>query len=73
MGQVKVCLWYEYYLYEGGDRTVAAKKQHKTSLRKHEVKADLHNFELAKAKSSLNLEIYAEGEKIGELEVGRGF
>jgi hypothetical protein len=40
--------------------------------RKHEVKADLANFELAKARSSLNLEIYADREKIGELEIGRG-
>jgi hypothetical protein len=40
--------------------------------RKHEVKAGLANFELAKARSSLNLEIYADREKIGELEIGRG-
>ena len=40
--------------------------------RKHEVKADLANFELAKARSSLNLQIYADREKIGELEIGRG-
>lgn len=40
--------------------------------RKHEVKADLANFELAKARSSLNLQIYAAREKIGELEIGRG-
>jgi hypothetical protein len=39
---------------------------------RHEVKADLANFDLAKAGSSLNLQIYAAGEKIGELEVGRG-
>ncbi len=42
------------------------------NLRKHEVKADLANFELAKARSSLNLQIYANDEKIGELEIGRG-
>ena len=40
--------------------------------RKHEVKADLANFELAKARSSLTLQIYANKEKIGALEVGRG-
>jgi hypothetical protein len=39
---------------------------------KHEVKAGLSNFDLAKAGSSLNLQIYANKEKIGELEVGRG-
>ena len=32
-------------------------------VRKHEVKADLANFELAKARSSLTLEIYANKEK----------
>ena len=42
------------------------------SIRKHQVKAKLANFELAKARSSLNLEIYANEEKIGELEIGRG-
>ena len=41
-------------------------------VRKHEVKGNLANFELAKAKSSLNLEIFANNEKIGELEIGRG-
>jgi hypothetical protein len=50
----------------------ARKITRKTSLRRHEVKADLANFELAKARSSLNLKIYAAGEKIGELEIGRG-
>ena len=40
--------------------------------RKHVVRASLDNFELAKARSSLTLEIYAHDEKIGELEVGRG-
>ena len=42
------------------------------SVRKHEVKGELANFELAKARSSLNLEIFANKEKIGELEIGRG-
>ena len=42
------------------------------SVRKHEVKGELANFELAKAKSSLTLEIFANNEKIGELEIGRG-
>ena len=40
--------------------------------RKHEVKAELSNFQLAKARSALKLRVYAEGEKVGELEVGRG-
>ena len=41
-------------------------------VRKHEVKAKLANFELVKAGSSLNLEVFANDEKIGELEIGRG-
>jgi hypothetical protein len=48
------------------------KTARKAPPRRHEVKADLANFELAKARSSLNLKIYAGGEKIGELEIGRG-
>ena len=40
--------------------------------RKHEVRAELSNFTLAKAKSALTLEIYARREKVGELQVGRG-
>ena len=54
---------------------MAAKKRKsraKRAPRKHEVKADLANFELAKARSSLNLNIYADAEKIGQLEIGRG-
>ncbi len=49
-----------------------AKPRQQPNPRKHEVKADLANFELAKARSSLNLQIYANDEKIGELEIGRG-
>lgn len=48
------------------------RKSKKRVARKHEVKADLANFELAKARSSLTLQIYANKEKIGALEVGRG-
>ena len=44
----------------------------KTSNRKHEVKAELSNFQLAKAKSALRLRIFSRGEKVGELQVGRG-
>ena len=54
---------------------MAAKKgksRARRAPRKHEVKADLANFELAKARSSLNLNIYADAEKIGQLEIGRG-
>lgn len=40
--------------------------------RKFAVKAGLANFTLAKAKSALTLQIYSHGEKLGELQVGRG-
>jgi hypothetical protein len=40
--------------------------------RKYEVKAELENFTLTKAKSALTLEIYRRQEKLGELQVGRG-
>ena len=39
---------------------------------KHEVWAAFKNVELTRAKSSLRLRIWADGEKIGELEVGQG-
>jgi hypothetical protein len=40
--------------------------------RKHEVVAELANVELVRAKSSLNLRLYAHGATTGELKVGRG-
>lgn len=40
--------------------------------RKHAVYANLNVPELTKAGSSLELFVYAQGEKIGELELGRG-
>jgi hypothetical protein len=49
-----------------------ATKRTKRANKKHAVKAALSNVDLAKAGSSLNLQIYAHEEKIGELEVGRG-
>jgi len=48
------------------------KKRRQRLPRKYEVRANLANFELAKARSSLNLRIYAKGGKIGELEIGQG-
>jgi hypothetical protein len=41
-------------------------------VRKHEVRAAIRNVELVKAKSSLRLAVYADGKKIGELQIGRG-
>ncbi len=42
------------------------------TVRKHSVRAALSVPELTKARTSLKLEIFEEGEKIGELEIGRG-
>lgn len=62
-----------------GGRKHAAKRAPRGAVRtrtaharRHEVRASLDNFELAKARSSLRLQIYAAGDKIGELEIGRG-
>ena len=44
----------------------------KKTRRRHEVRAELTNVELVKAKSALKLEVFASKEKLGELEVGRG-
>jgi len=40
--------------------------------RKHVVKADLAVHGLSKAGTSLKLKIFADSEKLGELEIGRG-
>ncbi len=40
--------------------------------KKHVVMATLNNVELAKARSALSLDLYADGKKIGNLEVGQG-
>lgn len=42
------------------------------SSKSFSVRAELDNFQLAKAKSALKLQIYSRGEKVGELQVGRG-
>lgn len=44
----------------------------RATQRKHTVHANLNVPELTKAGSSLELSIYASGEKLGELELGRG-
>lgn len=40
--------------------------------RNFEVRAEVANFTLAKAKSALRLQIYSRDEKFGEIEIGRG-
>ena len=42
------------------------------STKRFRVRAELANFELAKAKSALRLQIYSKDEKVGELQVGQG-
>jgi hypothetical protein len=53
-------------------RSASIDVRHSAAERKHAVKARLNVHELTKAGTSLNLEIFAAGEKIGELEIGRG-
>ena len=44
----------------------------KASKRRHTVRASLSVIELTRAGSSLNLQLYADQRKLGELEIGRG-
>lgn len=44
----------------------------KRDVHRHEVKANLQVPFLAKAGSSLELQIYVRKEKIGEIKIGRG-
>ena len=53
-------------------RKKKAKRGAKAADRKFEVKAEVANFTLAKAKSALTLQIYSRKEKFGQLEIGRG-
>ena len=44
----------------------------KEITRKHQVRATLSVVELTKAGTSLELQVFANREKIGSLEIGRG-
>jgi hypothetical protein len=44
----------------------------RTPNRKHTVKAELHVPTLSKAGSSLDLKLYANRIKLGEISIGRG-
>lgn len=44
----------------------------KQVVRKHAVKASIQVHELTKAGTSIEFEIFASGEKIGTLVIGRG-
>ena len=53
-------------------RPSRASAHSESAARKHSVRAALSVPELTKARTSLKLEIFEQGEKIGELEIGRG-
>jgi hypothetical protein len=40
--------------------------------KRHEVKVRVQVLELSKAGSGITLEVFAEGEKLGEVEIGHG-
>ncbi|MDQ3908471.1 MAG: hypothetical protein M3268_09015 [Acidobacteriota bacterium] len=44
----------------------------KRAVRKHTVKAHLQVFEFTRAGTSMDFEIFAGGEKIGTIVIGRG-
>lgn len=48
------------------------KRKATASARKYTVHAELSNFRLARARSALTLQVYARGQKVGQLDVGRG-
>jgi len=47
------------------------KRRSKSLARAYEVKAEISNATLAKAKSALTLQIYRKNLKLGELQIGR--
>ena len=42
------------------------------ALRRHTVKAAVSNIDLTKAGTSISLNVFADQEKIGTVEIGRG-
>jgi hypothetical protein len=44
----------------------------KRVVRRHRVEAKVDNIDLTKAGTSITLEVYADAEKIGTAELGRG-
>ena len=53
-------------------RVIRKRGVKKQVIRKHSVTANMHVVELTRAGTSLDLEIYAENEKIGTLIIGQG-
>ena len=52
--------------------TKKPKRQVKSLVRTYEVRAEISNATLAKAKSALTLQIYRKQIKLGEIQIGRG-
>ena len=48
------------------------KAESRSAVRKHSVRASIQVQELSKAGTSIEFEIYASGEKIGTIIIGRG-
>jgi hypothetical protein len=44
----------------------------KTIRKKHSVKANVQILDLTRAGSSMQFEIFADGEKLGEIQLGQG-
>ena len=53
-------------------KTATRARKRPARERKHSVRAMVNIHELTKAGTSLTLEISAAGEKIGQIEIGRG-
>lgn len=53
-------------------RKTMPKRRKRPLARAYEVKAEISNATLAKAKSALTLQIYRKKLKLGELQIGRG-
>lgn len=52
--------------------TTGPRKRKAAPRRKHSVNVTLQAFDISRAGTSLELEIYAHGEKLGDLTLGKG-
>src|SRR4051812_6322131 len=52
--------------------SATARRRRRVPVNRHTVTASFDNVQLAKAKSALRLELYVGGQRLGDLEVGRG-
>lgn len=51
---------------------MAKKKKKKSNSTRFTAEATIENVALTRAKSSITLEVFDRGEKLGELQIGRG-